>query len=439
MRHIQKYLLFILLLAVAVACTPSATNSEPTTAAPTTASLPEAEKPIMIRIHNNSDQNFDSVEVQFPTQSEQYGSLAADSSSDYHAISEAYRYAYVKVTIGGEEFVLQPIDYVGESLLDPGEYTYVLDLKRDLSLELVEGNVVIERPTETAVPATEAPTVDLNGTKWMLVAYGAADRPEAVLPETEITAEFHDGQLTGSAGCNQYSSSYEQNGSELTTGAVASTRIGCEPPINEQEMRVLQGLETAVSFEISNDTLTIQHENGVLVFVAAAADQPETADDTPETILILSPGPGSAVTSPVIITGESDYAFEGTLAVEITALEAETAVPTGNGFAMLNVSEIGQRGPYSGEVNFESPTAPTPGRISVFMISARDGHIEHLASVPVTLLPAGATPDIKTADLHPEAIAIHSPQRLTTLTDGSVHVTAWKRCECRCGPRPKRR
>jgi hypothetical protein len=180
-----------------------------------------------------------------------------------------------------------------------------------------------------------------------------------------------------------------------------------------------------VSFEISDDTLTLQHENGILVFVAADADQPEAAAGTPETILILSPGPGSAVTSPVIITGESDYAFEATLAVEITALESETTVPSGTGFAMLNVSEIGQRGPFNGEVSFESPGAPTPGRISGFMISARDGPIEHLASVPVTLLPADATLDIKTADSHPEAIAIHSPERLTTLTGGSVHVTGY--------------
>ena len=151
---------------------------------------------------------------------------------------------------------------------------------------------------------------------------------------------------------------------------------------------------------------------------------PETAvKNTPETILIFSPGPGSAVTSPIIITGESDYAFEGTLAVEITALD--TAAPVGSGFAMLNVSEIGQRGPFSGEVTFTPPTEPTPGRISVFMISARDGHIEHLASVPVMLLPASDTAEVTTAEPHPEAIAIHSPERLATLAGGSLHVTGY--------------
>jgi heat shock protein HslJ len=356
-------------------------------------------------------------------------------------VGEAYSYAYVKVTAGGDEFVLQPIDYVGESLLAPGEYTYVLDVaEQQLLLTLVEGDEALPPtppeesvavpPTNTAVSPTgtvaptEAPVADLNGTSWRLVAYGAPDRAEAVLPGTEITADFLDGQLTGSAGCNQYFTTYEQSGSALTTGAVASTRIGCTPEVNEQELRVLQGLETAVSFEVSNDTLTIQHGNGVLVFAAAAPAQPETAVvDTLESILILSPGPGSAVTSPVVISGEADYVFEASLAVEIRAIEA--AEPVGVGFAMLNVSEIGQRGPFSGEVAFTAPAEATPGRISIFTISARDGHIEHLASVPVTLLPVGGAANITTAEPHPEAIAIHTPEHLARLTGGSAHVTGY--------------
>ena len=290
---------------------------------------------------------------------------------------------------------------------------------------------VVEDPTTTTVLATatvspaEAPVTDLNGTSWQLIAYGAPDRPAAVLPNTQVTAEFQDGQISGSAGCNDYSASFSQSGNTLTTDAVASTRRACAEDVGQQEAEVLQGLDTAISFEISNDTLTIQHESGVLVFMAAPAAQPETAVDTPETILILSPGPGSAVTSPVVITGESDYAFEGTLAVEVTAVDSEEAGPVGSGFAMLNVAEIGQRGPFSGEVTFASPAEPTPGRIAVFMISARDGHIEHLTSVPVTLLPAGGTPDITTAGSHPEAIAITSPERLTTHTGGSIQISGY--------------
>lgn len=441
MKHIQTYLMLGLALLVIVACRPAA-NPDTATGTATTAPLPQAEQPLMIRIHNNSGRDFEHVTVRFPSQTEEYGPLAAGSSSPYHTVGEAYRYAYVKATSGENEFVLQPIDYVGESLLVPGDYTYVLELAgRQLLLSLVSGDealptapaeaVVVARPTATAVvptatalPPTAAPMADLNGTSWRLVAYGAPGRPEAVLPDSEVTAVFQEGQLTGSAGCNQYATTYTQSGATLTTGAVASTRMACEPALNEQESRVLQGLDTAVSFTIDNETLTIQDETGVLVFVAAAAAQPETAaPETLETILIFSPGPGSAVTSPVAISGESDYVFEGSLAVEITALDAPE--PVGRGFATLDVADIGQRGPFQGEVTFTAPADPTPGRISVFMVSARDGHIEHLASVPVMLLPAGSTPEITTAAAHPESIALHSPERLSQVTGGTLQVTGY--------------
>jgi heat shock protein HslJ len=433
----QSKIIVILLLLMAVACTPSAANpaTATATAVPTTAPQPEATEPLMIRIHNNSSRDFDSVEVQFPSQTEQYGPIAAGGSSDYHPVSEAYRYAYVKVTNGADEFVLQPIDYVGESLLSPGEYSYVLGLDGEqLSLTLATGDeslgeapaeAPVTTPTVAAVPPTEAPVTDLNGTSWQLIAYGAPDRPAAVLPNTQVTAEFQEGQISGSTGCNNYSASVSQSGAALTTGPVASTRRACAEDVGQQEAEVLQGVDTALSFEISNDTLTIQHENGVLVFMAAPAAQPETAVDTPETILILSPGPGSAVTSPIVITGESDYAFEGTLAVEVTAVDTAAAGPVGSGFAMLNVADIGQRGPFSGEVTFTAPAEPVPGRIAVFMISARDGHVEHLASVPVTLLPAGGSPEIIPADSHPEAIAITSPEPLTTHTGGSIQISGY--------------
>jgi hypothetical protein len=38
-------------------------------------------------------------------------------------------YAYIEVHLAADTLVLQPIDYVGESLLPPGRYGYVLELE----------------------------------------------------------------------------------------------------------------------------------------------------------------------------------------------------------------------------------------------------------------------------------------------------------------------
>ncbi len=89
-----------------------------------------------IRIRNATSLRFDSVRVLFPKDSEQYGVLPAGGTSDYHEVKEAYSYAYVAAYSGGTKYILQPIDYVGESLLRAGRYTYALKLSGPGQTEL---------------------------------------------------------------------------------------------------------------------------------------------------------------------------------------------------------------------------------------------------------------------------------------------------------------
>lgn len=88
---------------------------------------------VQIRVANESAVSFGRVIVGFPTQEEDYGAVTAGSRSSYREIEQAYRYAYIEVHVNDEKLVLQPIDYVGESLLAPGRYTYALDVDASLS------------------------------------------------------------------------------------------------------------------------------------------------------------------------------------------------------------------------------------------------------------------------------------------------------------------
>ena len=108
------------------------------TAAACGLSAPPAE-PAQIRVANHSSRDFDSVLIGFPSQQEEYGPIASGGVSAYRAVAQAYRYAYVEVQVDTARLVLQPIDYVGESLLGPGRFTYVLSLGpsgRELVLNL---------------------------------------------------------------------------------------------------------------------------------------------------------------------------------------------------------------------------------------------------------------------------------------------------------------
>lgn len=96
---------------------------------------------VQVRVRNASALDFESVAVQFPGSREEYGALAAGEATDYRAVETAYRIATVEVRVEGEVLRLQVIDYVGETPLPAGRYTYRLIVAggERLELELVEG------------------------------------------------------------------------------------------------------------------------------------------------------------------------------------------------------------------------------------------------------------------------------------------------------------
>jgi heat shock protein HslJ len=81
---------------------------------------------------------------------------------------------------------------------------------------------------------------------WLLVAFGNAANPAVVEEGTVVTALFSsDGTLSGSGGCNNYTTAYELAGDQLTvSGPIASTMMFCERGMN-QEAAVLAALEGA--------------------------------------------------------------------------------------------------------------------------------------------------------------------------------------------------
>ena len=100
---------------------------------------------VEIRLLNKSDISFDDVEVNFAGQTVRYGSLDPGGLSEYQAVEQAYRYAYIKVTAGDAVYELQPSDDVGENTLPPSRYTYEISLDGDrLSLLLIADDPLLQ-------------------------------------------------------------------------------------------------------------------------------------------------------------------------------------------------------------------------------------------------------------------------------------------------------
>lgn len=105
-------------------------------------------------------------------------------------------------------------------------------------------------------PAQPTPFED---TPWGLKFMVNSEDIGAVLPFSEVTAVFADGQVTGSGGCNTYSAPYTRDGSNLTIGAIAVTEMQCSEPagVMEQEAAFLANLAEVAAIEQVGGVLTL--------------------------------------------------------------------------------------------------------------------------------------------------------------------------------------
>ncbi len=100
---------------------------------------------VNIRISNISDLNFENIKV--GTSSVKfidYGDLETNALSDFKNFEKAYRIAFVDLIADGKPYSITPVDYIGETPLSDGNYTYVLDLAgredgiKELMINLIE-------------------------------------------------------------------------------------------------------------------------------------------------------------------------------------------------------------------------------------------------------------------------------------------------------------
>jgi heat shock protein HslJ len=103
--------------------------------------------------------------------------------------------------------------------------------------------------------------VKTNDISLVLVSYlNDQGQQSSVLPGTKITAVLGSGNsLTGSAGCNTYSTNYQVNGSQLTIAPPSAGKKVCSDPqgIMEQENAYLAALTKVNSFDVAGDTVKL--------------------------------------------------------------------------------------------------------------------------------------------------------------------------------------
>lgn len=139
-------------------------------------------------------------------------------------------------------------------------------------------------------PVTEG---NLMGTQWILESYGPSGAETTVIGETPLTLNFsHDGQVTGSGGCNSFGGTYQVEDGTLVLGEIVSTLMACvDSELMEQERQYLDALQTVSTIELENDRLVLTYDQGVLNFslyaigtvVATPTPAPESSVPLTET------------------------------------------------------------------------------------------------------------------------------------------------------------
>ena len=124
-------------------------------------------------------------------------------------------------------------------------------------------------PPTPGITPTPAPSVPLlESTAWRLSTYvDSAGSTRPVIAGTEIVATFRAGGVSGSAGCNTYSGSYQVSGSAISFSAISTTLRACGEPagIMEQEQAYLAALGRTATFTVTSSALTFRAADGSVV------------------------------------------------------------------------------------------------------------------------------------------------------------------------------
>lgn len=158
------------------------------------------------------------------------------------------------------------------------ETEYLNNLQAAATYMIQDTQMMIANADGTVTLTFEASEpISLTSVTWNAVNFNNGNQAVVTLIEgTTITALFgEDGTLSGTAGCNNYSSAYTVDGETMTIEMGISTMMACEGPegIMDQEMQYLNALPTTATYQIDGNTLTLRTADGAMVanYVAGEA------------------------------------------------------------------------------------------------------------------------------------------------------------------------
>lgn len=182
------------------------------------------------------------------------------------------------ITLTGEEITISQLISTMmwcEGLMEQ-EQAFMQALQDAQSLSL-DGETLILQTADATLTFSPPTQASLTDTQWILSGIAREDAVVSTLIDNDITAQFKDGNVTGSSGCNGYGGSYETDGTALTFGPTIGTLMACaEDDRNQRESEFLSALTNVAQYKITRNTLTLLDADGNLVMSFYAGSNAET-------------------------------------------------------------------------------------------------------------------------------------------------------------------
>jgi heat shock protein HslJ len=178
------------------------------------------------------------------------------------------------------------------------------------SLVLASTIVTACVPIPAASPAapSSSGSDQLAGTSWMLVTLDG----QAALKDTTVTLNFQDGKAFGSDGCNNYTTSYTADSTNLKIQQpIAATLMACPDPIMNQATAYMKALQQAATYKVDGKQLTLYDASGkaLATFTAQSSDLADTSWD----VIGYNNGKQAVVSVALGTTITANFGADGTL------------------------------------------------------------------------------------------------------------------------------
>jgi heat shock protein HslJ len=124
--------------------------------------------------------------------------------------------------------------------------------------------------TRSATAGMPNPLQELTAHTWVL---DGADSTPAIRSTQTVTLTFYDDDtLSGDGPCNRYHGPFSIDGTDLTIGPIAQTRMACEQARMDAEHRYSTALEAVTSMDATDRNRLVLNGDGVSLSYDAATD-----------------------------------------------------------------------------------------------------------------------------------------------------------------------